>query len=72
MNGINFVFSENLKRLRKEKCLTQNQLAQKLNVTGQAISKWENRRSAPDIFMLSNLARILSCQTDDFFIKHEN
>ena len=35
------MFSENLKTMRKEKGLTQAQLAEKLNITDRAVSKWE-------------------------------
>lgn len=45
--------------LRKEKGLTQKELAQKLNVTDKAVSKWETGRSAPDIAMLTPLADTL-------------
>lgn len=44
---------------RKELGLTQNQLAEKLNVTDKAISKWENGKSAPDIATLIPLAEVL-------------
>lgn len=38
---MNLFIGENLKRLRKEKGLTQEQLAERLNVSFQAVSKWE-------------------------------
>lgn len=44
---------------RKELGLTQNQLAEKLNLTDKAISKWENGKSAPDIATLVPLADVL-------------
>ena len=44
---------------RKELGFTQNQLAEKLNVTDKAISKWENGKSAPDIATLLPLAEVL-------------
>lgn len=45
---------------RKKMNLTQKQLAEKLNVTDKAISKWETGNGAPDIALLSLLARILN------------
>ena len=45
--------------LRKEKGLTQKQLAEKLSVTDKAVSKWETGRSAPDISLLEKLSQIL-------------
>ena len=61
------VFSENLKRLRSARGLTQRALADALGVTFQAVSKWENGRAAPDIFVLPRLASIFGCQIDDLF-----
>lgn len=44
---------------RKNKNITQEQLAQMLNITDKAISKWENGRCMPDISLLKNLSSIL-------------
>ncbi len=51
---------ENRKRLG----LTQDQLAERLGVTPQAVSKWENDQSCPDITMLPKLAEIFGISTD--------
>ena len=51
--------------LRKNMKLTQDQLAEQLGVTAQAISKWENDQSCPDITMLPRLAEIFGCSTDE-------
>ena len=45
--------------IRKEKGLTQEQLGEKLYVTGKAVSKWERGDSAPSIDLLEPLARVL-------------
>lgn len=45
--------------LRKEKGLTQKQLADALNVTDKAVSKWERGQSFPDISMLEPIAEVL-------------
>lgn len=50
---------------RKKKKLTQDQLAEKLGVTPQAVSKWENDQSCPDITMLPRLAEIFGSTTDE-------
>ena len=42
-------FNENLKYLRKQSNLTQEQLAEELNVSRQAITKWETNKGIPDI-----------------------
>lgn len=49
---------------RRKNKLTQEQLAEKLGVTAQAISKWENDQSCPDITMLPRLAEIFATTTD--------
>ena len=49
---------------RKRLGLTQDQLAEKLGVTAQAVSKWENDQSCPDIAMLPRLAEIFGITTD--------
>jgi len=49
---------------RKRLGLTQDQLAEKLGVTAQAVSKWENDQSCPDIAMLPKLAEIFGITTD--------
>ena len=43
--------------LRKEKCLTQEQLGEKLGVTNKTISRWENGNYMPDVEMLSLLSK---------------
>ncbi len=49
--------SKNIKKLRNERKLTQDLLAEKINVTRQTISSWENDRTQPDIDMLVLLAK---------------
>ena len=51
-------------QLRKEQGMTQEELAQKLDVSSQAVSKWENDVSCPDISILPQLADILHTTTD--------
>ena len=45
-----------LKKLRKEKNLTQEQLAEQLNISGRTISRWETGTNMPDISLLVELA----------------
>lgn len=49
---------------RKRLSLTQDQLAEQLGVTAQAVSKWENDQSCPDIATIPKLAAIFSISTD--------
>ena len=55
--------------LRKGKGMTQEQLAQLLGVTPQAVSKWENDLSCPDISILPQLAEALGVTTDELLGK---
>lgn len=55
---------------RKRIHLTQDQLAERLGVTAQAVSKWENDQSCPDINMLPKLAQIFGVSTDEL-LGHE-
>ena len=52
------MFGENLKTLRKNKGFTQGELAARLNVVRQTVSKWEKGQSVPDSEMLVRLAEI--------------
>lgn len=56
-----------IKNLRKNKNLTQEQLAEILGVSSQAVSKWENCISMPDIELLPIIARYFGITMDEFF-----
>ena len=53
---------EMISSLRKEKGMTQNDLAEKMNVTDKAVSKWERNLSCPDINSIPKLAEILGVE----------
>lgn len=57
-------FGDRISFLRKLKELTQAQLAEKLGISAQAVSKWESGLSCPDIMMLVPLADIFGVSTD--------
>lgn len=59
------MFSENLKTIRKEKGFSQEQLATRLNVVRQTISKWEKGLSVPDAELLIQLAEVLGVEVSD-------
>lgn len=59
-------FGEKLAVARKEKNLSQEELAQKLYVTRQAISRWENNSTQPSLEMLSAICRELEKTPNDF------
>lgn len=56
-----------IKSLRKEKKLTQEQLAEKIGVSFQAVSKWENGIALPDITLLPKLAQLFDISIDKLF-----
>ena len=53
-------FGEIIKDIRKKNNLTQKELADKLYVTYQAVSKWENNKSIPDISILQNISKMFN------------
>ncbi|KRK39635.1 helix-turn-helix domain-containing protein [Loigolactobacillus bifermentans] len=57
-------FSENLKKYRQAKELSQETIAQKLYVSRQAVSKWEQGEGAPDLNNLVKLAELLDVSLD--------
>ena len=58
---------KNIRKLRKERNLTQEELAELLNITSQAISKWENETGMPDISQIIPLASVFGVSTDLLF-----
>ena len=58
-------FSKNLYALRKSRNLSQAQLAEDLNYTYKAVSKWENKDTIPDIVTLSAIASYFDITVDD-------
>ena len=56
---------ETIASLRKKKGMTQNELAEKMNVTDKAVSKWERNLSCPDINTISKLADILEVSIEE-------
>lgn len=58
---------ENIKRLRTEKELTQEQVAERLYVTRQCISRWEQGITVPDIESMEKLAMVFDCAINDIF-----
>ena len=57
-------FGKRLASLRKERQWTQEEVAQRLKVSAQAVSKWENDASLPDLDMLVQLASLFETTTD--------
>lgn len=58
------IFSEKLQLLRKSKGFTQEELAEKLNVSRQAVAKWESGQSYPDIMNLIQISNMMNVTVD--------
>ena len=63
----NKIFSSNLRRLRIEKKLTQEQLAATLGVSVQSVSRWECGNTLPDVMLLPEIARLYGVTVDDLY-----
>ncbi len=62
-------FGSRFQRLRKQAGLTQEDVATKLNITAQAVSKWENDLTAPDISVLLQIAEMFHVTADELLGK---
>lgn len=59
------MIGKNIKRLRVNVGMTQEQLAERLHISGQAVSKWENETALPDITLLPELADCFGVTIDE-------
>ena len=57
-------FAEKLKSLRKQASMSQEQLAEKLGVSRQAVSKWESEQSTPDLEKVIAMSELFEVTTD--------
>ena len=60
-----YEFAQRITTLRKARAMTQEQLAQELGITAQAVSKWETGQSYPDITLLPKLAEVCGVRVDE-------
>lgn len=67
MQEASMTLGEKIRQLRRDQGMSQQVLSDKLGITSQAVSKWENGSSFPDISMLPSLASIFGVQIDDLF-----
>ena len=58
------VFAANLRNARKGKGLSQKELAEKLYLSTQAVSKWERGEALPDIYHVCRIAQVLGVSVD--------
>lgn len=67
MENIHLNMGEIIRELRKSKALTQDALAQSVGVSVQAVSKWENAQSLPDVTLLPSIADFFEVSMDALF-----
>jgi len=72
MENIKIVVSRNLLKLRKKHKLTQAELAEKINYSDKAISRWENGEVTPDVETLSKIADVYCIEISALFDKDLN
>ena len=64
MNDIKSIVAKNISELRQANNMTQLELAEKINYSDKAISKWERAESSPDISVLVNIANVFNVTVD--------
>ncbi|MBQ0125237.1 MAG: helix-turn-helix transcriptional regulator [Clostridiales bacterium] len=64
---VNKIISQNIAKYRKNKGLSQSDIARMLGVSPQAVSKWENALCCPDISLLPLISNICGVTIDDLF-----
>lgn len=64
---MNTLFAETLKKLRKEKGLSQVQLGKQMFVNNSTVARWENGTRLPDAAMIARLSRVLDVDVSTLF-----
>jgi len=60
-------FGKQIKQMRLERKLTQEQMAEQLGVSRQAVSNWENNKNLPDLELIISMSRLFSVSLDDLY-----
>ncbi len=71
MEDIKKIISKNIQMLRKDASMTQSELAERLNYSDKAVSKWERGESVPDVVVLKQIADLFGV-TVDYLIEAEH
>lgn len=64
-------FGGQVKKIRQQHALTQEQLAQQLHVSRQTVSSWENNRNLPDLAMVVTIAQLFQISLDQLILGDE-
>ncbi len=70
-DNMEYSLGRKIAELRRKANLTQEALAEKMGVSAQAVSKWENDQSCPDIMLLKDLAKTFSVTVDELLSSEE-
>lgn len=70
MQDVKVIFAQNLISLRKQMKLTQLELAEKINYSDKAVSKWERGESIPDVTVLMTIASLFGVTLDFLVTEH--
>lgn len=71
-DSLAYIFGKNITRLRKMENMTQLELAEKLNYSDKAVSKWEQGNSLPDVRVLVQIANLFGVTVDDLIREHND
>lgn len=71
MSDIKRIVADNINKLRTEKHITQMELAEKLNYSDKAVSKWERAESIPDVTVLKQIGEIFGVSVDYLLTTHD-
>lgn len=71
MKHVNLILGKNIQAMRRKNGWSQAVLAERLGVTPQAVSKWEQSKTAPDLSLLPKIASVFACRIDDLFESQE-
>lgn len=71
MSDIKRIVADNINKLRTEKHITQMELAEKLNYSDKAVSKWERAESIPDVTVLKQIGEVFGVSVDYLLTTHD-
>ena len=72
MDELKHTIANNLAEYRKQARLTQQQVAEKINYSDKAVSKWERGEGVPDVLVLKKLADLYGITVNDFLVEHSS
>ena len=71
VKGVENMIGDNIKKYRRENNISQEELAEKIGVTRQSISLWENNQTQPSIYNIVVIAKVFNLSTDDLLLDLE-